>query len=129
MLGDLIGEFKGKNAAYRVLSDGKTEVSGQGMGKILGVDATMWFTAVTTPMPNGVFMVEGNGQIWTKNGDMLMLKMDSISWSSENGGTTRGVSFHMTQSQKLSGLNKTVGLHETDSDMADNWTTKIWEWK
>lgn len=129
MLGELIGEFKGKNTAYRVLSDGKTEVSGQGMGKILGVDATMWFTAVTTPMPNSVFMVEGNGQIWTKDGDMIMLKMGSISWSSEKGGTTRGASFHMTQSQKLSRLNKTVGLHETDSDMTDNWTTKIWEWK
>jgi hypothetical protein len=36
MLGDLIGEFKGKNTVYRVLSNGKIETSGQGTGKILG---------------------------------------------------------------------------------------------
>jgi len=129
MLGDLIGEFKGKNTAYRILSDGKTEVSGVGTGKTLGVNATMMFTAVSTTMPNGVFMGEGNGQIWTQDGEMIMVKMNMIAWSSEKGGTTRGASFHMTQSQKLSRMNKIVGLHETETDMTDNWTTKIWEWK
>ena len=39
MLGELIGEFKGKNIGWRVLSDGKIETTAQGMGKILGVDA------------------------------------------------------------------------------------------
>jgi hypothetical protein len=129
LLGDLIGEFKGKNSAYRVLSDGKTEVSGQGTGKILGVEATMVFTAVSTVMPNGVFRGEGNGQIWTRDGDIIMVKMTSISWSSEKGGITRSASFQTTQSQKLSRLNKVIGLHETETEMNDNWTTKIWEWK
>jgi hypothetical protein len=36
MLGELIGEFKGKNTGYRVLPDGKIETSGHGTGKILG---------------------------------------------------------------------------------------------
>jgi len=26
-------------------------------------------------------------------------------------------------------LNKVIGLHETETDMTDNWTSKIWEWK
>ena len=58
MLGDLIGEFKGKNTVYRVLSDGKMETSGQGTGKILGIDAFIIFTTVGT-MSNGNFMGEG----------------------------------------------------------------------
>jgi len=74
MLGDLIGEFKGRNTAFRVLSDGRTEVSGHGTGKILGVDATIVFTVVSTITPAGVFMGEGNGQIWTKEGDTVILK-------------------------------------------------------
>ena len=37
MLGELIGEFKGRNTAYRVLPDGKMEASAQGTGKILGM--------------------------------------------------------------------------------------------
>ena len=36
MVGELIGEFKGKNIGYRVLPDGKMEVSGQGTGKSYG---------------------------------------------------------------------------------------------
>jgi hypothetical protein len=89
----------------------------------------MMFTAVSTIMPNGVFMGEGNCQIWTKDGDIIMVKMNSISWPSEKGGTTRSASFQKTQSRKLLRLNKVIGLHETETDMADNWTTKIWEWK
>jgi hypothetical protein len=38
MLGELIGEFKGKNTGYRVLPDGKIESTAQGTGKILGID-------------------------------------------------------------------------------------------
>ncbi len=52
---ELIGEFKGKNTAYRVLPDGKMEVITQGTGKILGVDAFLMSTALGT-MSNGVFI-------------------------------------------------------------------------
>jgi len=78
MLGELTGEFKGKNTAFRVLSDGKMEVSGQGTGKILGMYATIMFTEVSTILPNGIFMGKGNGQIWTKDGDIVMTKSSSI---------------------------------------------------
>ena len=46
MLGDLIGEFKGKNIGWRVLPDGKIETTAQGMGKILGIDAFLISTSV-----------------------------------------------------------------------------------
>jgi hypothetical protein len=35
----------------------------------------------------------------------------------------------MTSSQKFARLNKVVGMHEYETDMQDNWTGKIWEWK
>jgi hypothetical protein len=50
LLGNLIGEFKGTNSSFRVLPEGRMEVSGQGTGKILGIDAMMFFTAVTYTM-------------------------------------------------------------------------------
>jgi hypothetical protein len=128
MLGDLIGEFKGKNTAYRVLPDGKMEVSGQGAGKILGIDAVMYFTVVST-MQNGIFVGEGNGIIMTKDGDTVIMKSNSIAWSTGKGGTTRSTSLQTTQSQKLIRLNKVIGLLEYETDMNDNWTGKMWEWK
>jgi hypothetical protein len=124
----LIGEFKGKNTAYRVLPDGKMEVSGQGAGKILGIDAVMSFTAVST-MQNGVFVGEGNGIIMTKDGDTVIMKSNSIAWSTGKGGTTRSASLQTTQSQKLIRLNKIIGLLEYETDMNDNWTGKMREWK
>lgn len=82
--GKLIGEFKGKNT-LRVLPDGRLETTGQGTGKILGVNATMLFTDVSTIIPNRVFMGEANGQIWTINGDIVTVKIISISWSTGRG--------------------------------------------
>jgi len=128
MMGDLIGEFKGKNTTYRVLPDGNIETSGQGTGKILGIDAFIMFTTVATTT-TGVFVGEGNGLITTMNGEKVIMKMDSISWQSEKGGVTRGASYQMTDSEKLMRLNKVIGLHEFETDEMGNWTGKIWEWK
>jgi hypothetical protein len=128
MLGELIGEFKGKNTGYRVLPDGKIETSGQGTGKILGIDAFMLSTSVGS-MANGLFVGEVNTVITTMDGDAVMMKGNAIGWPSGKGGTTRGASYQTTQSQKLARLNKVIGLHEYETDMTDNWTGKMWEWK
>ena len=128
MLGELIGEFKGKNTGWRVLPDGKIETTAQGTGKILGVDAFLLSTSVGT-MANGIFMGEVTSVITTMDGDAVMMKGNAVGWPSGNGGTTRAASIHTTQSQKLARLNKVVGLHEYETDMNDNWTGKIWEWK
>ena len=111
-----------------MLPDGKIETSGQGAGKILGLDAVILFTTVGT-MSNGLFMGEGNGVITTMTGDTVTLKMNSIGWPSGNGGISRGASTQITQSQTLIRLNKAICLHEYQTDMSDNWTGKIWEWK
>jgi hypothetical protein len=48
MFGELIGEFKGKNIGWRVLPDGKMEVTAQGTGKLMGIDAFLLSTSVGT---------------------------------------------------------------------------------
>jgi hypothetical protein len=125
---ELIGEFKGKNTAYRVLPDGKMETMGQGVGKILGVDAFVVSTAVGT-MANGVFAGEVNAIITTNTGDSILMKGTAVGYPSADGGISRGGSIQMTQSQKFAQLNKMVCLTEFVTEMTDNWTGKIWQWK
>jgi hypothetical protein len=88
---ELIGEFKGKNTAYRVLPDGKMETMAQGVGKLLGVDAFVVSTAVGT-MANGVFMGEVNAIVTTMDGESVFMKGNAIGLPSENGGVSRGAS-------------------------------------
>jgi hypothetical protein len=128
LLGELIGEFKGKNTVYRVLPDGKIETSGQGTGKILGIDAFLITTSLGT-MSNGVFTGENNTAITTMTGETVMLKGNAVGWPSGNGGSTRAASIQMSSSEKLMRLNKVVLMHEYETDMTDNWEGKMWEWK
>ncbi len=125
---ELIAEFKGKNTVYRVLPDGQIETSGQGKGKIMGIDAMIIFTTVGV-MADGLFMGEGTGIITTMAGETVNVQMNSIGWPSGNGGISRGASTQVTSSGILMRLNKAICLHEYKTDMADNWVGKIWEWK
>ena len=128
MIGELIGEFKGKNTVYRVLPDGKMETSAQGTGKILGIDA---FIASTTTgaMVNGLFAGESNSIITTVTGETVFLKGTAIGWPGDKGGITRATSNQTTQAPRLARLNRVLGLHEYETDMENNWIGKIWEWK
>ncbi len=125
---ELIAEFKGRNTGYRVLPDGQIETSGQGAGKIMGIDAMMLFTTVGL-MSDGLFMGEGTGVITTMAGEALTLQMNSIGLSSGNGGVSRGASTQVTSSEILARLNRVICLHEYRTDLTDNWVGKIWVWK
>ena len=124
----LIGEFKGKNTVYRVLPDDIMELSGQGTGKILGLDAFLATTSIGV-MEGGVFSGEVNTSITTMQGDTLWMKAIAIGYPSGNGGLSRGASVQTTTSEKLMELNKAILLHEYMTDMLDAWAGKIWQWK
>jgi hypothetical protein len=111
-----------------VLPDGQIETSGQGMGKIMGIDAVIMFTT-TGFMGDGLFMGEGTGIINTTTGDTVTLQMNSIGWPAGHGGLSRGASMNTTGSDKLMRLNKVVLLHEYVTDINNDWMGKIWEWK
>jgi hypothetical protein len=128
MMENLIGEFKGKNTVYRVLADGRMEVSGTGTGKILGMDAFVASTSVGI-MQNGVFNGEVYASITTMDGQTVMMKAYAVGYPSGNGGISRAASVQMTQSEKLMRLNKSIILQEYETDTSDNWTGKMWEWK
>ena len=131
MIGEQIGEFKGKTTGYRVLPEGKSELSQQGMGKIMGLEATMATTGVITPMPNGVLMADANGLTTTMDGEVVMVKISGIGWPTGKGwkSSMRGAAFQMTQSVKLARLNKVVTVWELESDEIGDWVLKLWEWK
>jgi hypothetical protein len=125
---ELIGEFKGKNTVYRVLPDGVMEVSAQGTGKFMGVDAMVVSTSIGI-MDNGVFSGEVNSVINTMDGQTLTMQAYAVGYPSGNGGVSRAASTQTTQSEKFMRLNKAILLSEFATDMTDNWTGKIWEWK
>ena len=75
---ELIGEFTGKNTVTRVLPNGKIEVSNQGMGKILGINAFLMSTAVGT-MANGMFMGEVNSLLTTMDAETVNMKGNAVS--------------------------------------------------
>ncbi len=131
MLGNLIGEFKGKTTGLRVLSEGKMELNQQGMGKVMGIDGSMVTTGVATPMPNGVTMIDANGTLMTMDGDVVMVKINGIGWMTGKGwkASYRGAAYQMTMSQKLAAMNKIVCVWENESDENGDWVLKFWEWK
>jgi len=131
MIGEVMAEFSGKTIGVKVLSGGKIETTGQGMGKILGIEATTVFTGVGTPMPSGVFMIDGDGLVTTMDGDAIMVKITGIGWTTGKGwkSSYRGASYQMTPAPKLAGLNKMVGVYELETDENGDFNLKIWEWK
>ncbi len=131
MLGNLIGEFKGKTTGIRVLSEGKLEITQQGMGKVMGIDGSMVTTGVATPMPNGVTMMDANATLMTMDGDVVMIKINGIGWTTGKGwkASYRGAAYQMTMSQKLAAMNKIVSVWENESDENGDWVLKFWEWK
>jgi len=118
MIGELIVEIKGKTTGIRVLAEGKIEVSHSGTGSILGKEATVMDTGVSTVMPRGVMMADANGMLMTAEGDAVMTKIDGIGWPTGKGwkSSYRGACYFMTSSPKLASLNKTVGVWELESN-------------
>lgn len=128
MQDELIGEFRGKNTGWRVLQGGRIETSSQGVGKFMGADAFVVSTAVGI-MINGVFRGKVRSMITTKDGDTLLMRGTAVAYSSGNGGLTRASTIQTTQAPKLIHLKKAILLQEFQTDLTDNWTGKIWQWK
>jgi hypothetical protein len=131
LIGEITIELEGKITMTRALPDGKVKTSEQGSGSILGAKATWVATTVSSPMPNGVIMGEGNGIITTMDGEVVSVRKIGIGWSTGRGrkASRRGAFFFTTKSKKFEHLNRIVGMYEFESDVEGNWAAKIWEWK
>ena len=132
MIGEQIGESKGKRIVRRVISvDPPTvEVTFEDSGQMLGIPTTGMGTYTSVINPDGSISGQGQGINTTNDGDALV-------WSGTGsgkfgpGGTVsyRGMLFFKTPSQKLARLNQGCGAFEYEVDAAGNTVSKIWEWK
>ena len=134
MLGEQVGESKGKITARRVLpSDGgaKVEVSFEGSGTLLGSETFEIGTYWSVVRPDGTLYGEGQGLGMTKDGS-------SATWVGQGAGrftgqgsgvSWRGAIYYQSASPKLARLNGIAVVFEHESDAAGNFTNKLWEWK
>ncbi|MEM3094109.1 MAG: hypothetical protein QXX64_00580 [Nitrososphaera sp.] len=71
MLGEIIGELKGKVTGQRVASsEVRIETSVQETGKLLGVEVNQTVTFWVEARKNGLPYGEGLGNIMTRDGEM-----------------------------------------------------------
>jgi hypothetical protein len=132
MIGDKIGETKGRRLVRRVLSTEPptVEVSFEDSGNMFGVATTGIGTYISIVHPDGSIHGQGQGIITTPDGE-------GVSWTGTGLGkfgaagavSYRGMLFFRTASQNLGRLNNVCGAFEYDVDSSGNTISKVWEWK
>lgn len=133
MLGEYLGEIRGKVTGIRVLppegSDPAIEYSIQGQGRLMGVDLIQ-MTTNRSVASAGLYEARGNGVIVTDDGEL-------IRWTGQGtgrpigprGASFRGARFYRTESQKLARFDGLVSVFEVDVDNDGNVIEKFWQWK
>jgi hypothetical protein len=132
MLGEQIVEWRGKVTARRVLDAEcpTVETSVSASGSVRGTQANEIITFVAKPVSEGVLHGKGQGVIMAGNAEMAKAEAEAIGRITANSVKWRGAIFYRTASTgKLSFLNNTAGILESEVDMEGNFTEKIWEWK
>lgn len=132
MLGEKIGETKGKRLVRRVISTEPptAEVSFEDSGHMLGVATTGMGSYTSVIGPDGSISGEGQGISMTQDGEAITWKGTGIGKFAAGGAVSyRGMQFFKTASPKLARLNNTCGAFEYDVDSSGNTVSKMWEWK
>ncbi len=131
MLGEIIGELKGKVTGQRVVSpEGRSETSVQETGKLLGTEVNQIVTFWVEARKNGLPYGEGLGNITTRDGEMATWTAQAVFRPLGQGAITGiGSLFVQTSSRKLERLNSIVVLFEVNVDGNGNTHAKFWEWK
>ena len=133
MLGELLGETKGKRTGRRVLStDGgfKAEVSFEDSGKLLGIAVNDIGTYWSASRPDGSLYGEGQGVVLVPDGGAATWKGQGVGKFLAGGAVSyRGALYYSTANPKLVRLNTIAGVFEFEVDADGNTHTKIWEWK
>ena len=135
MLGEMIGEVRGKITGNRVLpSEGqapKVETSQQQSGKILGVEVTDMGTYWSVVRAGGGLYGEGQGVTMTKDGEAAAWTAQGVGRFAGRGSAVsfRGAIYYQTSSTKLARLNNVAVVFEYEADENGNTHAKFWEWK
>jgi len=133
MLGEQLGEARGKRTSRRVLSAEtgfKVEVAFEANGKMLGVDNTEIGTYWSESKPDGSMYGEGQGVVITQDGEVATWKGGGVGKFVGGGAVSyRGAIYYTTASKKLARLNGMATVFEFDVDAEGNTKSKLWEWK
>ena len=132
MIGEQIGETKGKRVVRRVLSvDPPTaEVSFEESGHMLGIPTTGIGTYTSVIGADGTMIGHGQGLTMTSDGEALTWTGTGSGKFGPGGSVSyRGMLFFKTASKKLAKLNNGCGAFEYDVAADGSTTSKIWEWK
>jgi hypothetical protein len=133
MLGEQIGESRGKRTGRRVLSvDGgfKVEVSFESTGKLLGIDTNEIGTYSSATRPDGSLYGEGQGVVLTQDGQMVTWKGQGVGKFVGGGAVSyRGAVYYNSASPKFARLNTVAAIFEFEVDAQGNTHSKLWEWK
>jgi hypothetical protein len=130
MLGEQIGELKGKIIGQRVLDvEGPTmETNVSATGTVKGTQVNVSLTYVAKPMSTGVLHGRGQGVIIAGESEMAAYTGEGVGRLSSSGIKWRGALFYRTSSTgRLAFLNNVVLEAEVDTE--GNFSEKTWEWK
>lgn len=133
MLGELIGETKGKISNRNVVSvEGPTiETTVASSGTLKDVQVNEILTYVASPSSKGILHGIGKGVINTQDGEIATFTGEGIGRFDASGLLTwRGaIFFHTSSEGKLEFLNNKVGVFEAQVDSQGNFADKTWEWE
>lgn len=132
MLGEQIGETKGRRLVRRVISiDPPTaEVSFEDTGHIFGTPTTGMGTYTSVIRPDGSILGQGQGLSLTEDGEAITWTGTGVGKFGPGGAVSyRGMLFFQTASKKLARVNNASGAFEYEVDASGNTLSKIWEWK
>lgn len=134
MLGEKIGEARGKVTGRRVVEDAdgivKLETSFEGAGQILGVETHEVATFWSAVHAGGGIEGEGHGMWFTADGDQVIWRGIGAGRPAGdgNGASFRGCLTFQTQSARLGRLNGVCGVFEFEVDQDGNTRAELWEW-
>ena len=135
MLGDQVGEEKGKTTSLRVLGvePAKTEISFSGEGRYRGVDGTVAATYWSILKPDGVLSGQGQGIISSRDGQEMVISTGRGIGRFVEPGKIRfvgSVFYNTTSKGKLAFLNNLVAVFEHEIEReSGKVSNKLWEWK
>jgi hypothetical protein len=132
MLGELIGEARGKRTGRRVVQTRagmRVEISFEDTGKMLGLDTSGFGTYSAELRPDGTFHGEGQGILTTKTGETAKWRGMGVGHRTGNAVSWRGALSYYSASPTLSRLNGIAVIFEFEGDEPGNTRSKFWEWK
>ena len=132
MLGEQIGEAKGKRIVRRVISTDPltVEVTFEDSGQLLGVPTTGMGTYTSVVREDGSIYGEGEGVNTTQDGESITWRGTGLGKFGTGGGVSyRGMLYFRTTSEKVARINNVCGAFEYEVDPAGNTISKVWEWK